>query len=290
MRNKLKTYFKLFRINNYIKNLFVFAPLFFNFQFDNATIVESCFVFLLFCLMASGIYTFNDVFDLQSDKKHPIKKTRPMASGKISVKEGVFLGVLLITSSLLGAYLLNLKVFYVFILYVFINTLYNLYLKEVPILDVLIISLGFIIRIMAGSSATSIPPSYWILVITFLLSMFLGFSKRRSDVVLASKIGNGSRNISIFSLQIINQILIAFAIIICGVYFMYTMSDDVVTRIGSKLVYITNVFVILGILRYTQIIKKSKHYSDPTTVVVNDWKLQVIILMWALTFIFLKYI
>ncbi len=290
MRNKLRLYFKLFRINSYVKNLFVFAPLFFNFQFDSSTVINASIVFVLFCLLASSVYAFNDVFDLESDKKHPIKKLRPIASGKISSTQAVSLGVLLMAVSLLGALLLNIKVFYVFLLYIFINILYNINFKKIPVLDVLLISFGFIIRILAGSSVTSIPASYWILIMTFLLSMFLGFSKRRSDIVLANKIGNGSKNISIFSLKTINQILVVFVVLICCVYFAYTISDDVITRIGSNYVFITNVFVILGVLRYIQVVKSSKQYKDPTSIVVSDWKLQTIIVLWALTFIVLKYI
>ena len=288
--SRLKLYLKLFRVNSYVKNLFVFAPLFFSFQFDGHIILSAFIVFILFSLLASSVYIFNDIFDLESDKKHPVKKNRPLASGSISVKKGKVIAALLMIISLLTIIIVGHSLFYVFLSYLIINVFYNLHLKKVPVVDILIISFGFIIRILAGSYATNIPASYWILIMTFLLSMFLGFSKRRADIVLAKENGNGANNIKIFSLTSINRILIVFTVLICSTYFAYTISDEVVVRIGSEYVFLTNVFVILGILRYIQIIIKNKQYEDPTAIVVGDWKLQIIIFLWGLTFILLKYI
>lgn len=289
MKIKLGHYLKLFRVKSYVKNLFVFAPLFFNFQFDQITIVNASIVFVLFCLLASSIYSFNDILDLESDKKHPVKKKRPIASGHISLREATFVGGCLMIISLFAAFLLNRSVFFVFIAYIFINVLYNLFLKRIPVFDVFTISLGFVLRILAGSFITDIPASYWILIMTFLLSLFLGFSKRRSDVVLAIETGQSASNIKLFSLKHIHLIMIVFVILIVVVYFAYTISDDVVSRIGSPYVFVTNIFVIIGVLRYLQIIKKSKQYRDPTSIVVGDIKLQIIIGLWILTFIALKY-
>lgn len=288
--NSFKTYFRLLRVNSYVKNLFIFAPLFFNFQFDNSTIFKAFITFVLFCFLASSVYIFNDIFDQESDKKHPVKRNRPLASGAVSINRGKVIAALLMVISLLTVFVIDYGLFYIFSSYLVINILYNLYLKKVPVVDILVISFGFMIRIYAGSYTTDIPASYWILIMTFLLSMFLGFSKRRADIVLAKETGNGSKNIEIFTTTSINRILIAFTILICSTYITYTISGDVVARIGSKYVFLTNIFVILGVLRYVKLIRTSKQYKDPTTIVISDWKLQGIILLWALSFLILKYV
>lgn len=286
----------MLRVNNYVKNLFIFAPLFFDFQFDRVAVSMAIITFVLFCLLASGVYIFNDIFDLNADKKHPVKRWRPMASGLVSVKKGAIIGIVLIITSLLIALITNFKVFLTFLSYFVINAFYNLFLKKIPIVDVLVISSCFIIRIFSGSYATDIPASYWILIMTFLLSMFLGFSKRRADIILAKNNQNNQNNqnklnnIKIFSVTGINRILYVFVALICTTYIGYTISKEVVLRIGSSYVFLTSFFVVIGVLRYMHLIKSSKKYKDPTATVIDDWKLQSIIIMWILSFIILKYI
>jgi len=274
-----------------VKNLFIFAPLFFDFQFDNETVFNAVVTFVLFCFLASGVYIFNDIFDLEADRIHPVKRSRPLSSRMITVKKGIIIGIVLIFTSLLMALTINLRVFLVFVCYLVINILYNLFLKKIPILDVFVISFCFIIRIFAGSYATDIPASYWILIMTFLLSMFLGFSKRRADVILAkNNIHVLNTNIKIFSTGTINCILYVFATLICTTYIAYTISREVVIRMGSPYVFLTSGFVVIGVLRYIQLIKSSKKYKDPTATVIDDWKLQSIIFVWILSFVIIKHI
>lgn len=288
--NRLKIYFRLLRVNNYVKNLFVFAPLFFDFQFNYNLIFNAVITFIAFCLLASGVYIFNDVFDLETDRVHPIKRKRPLASGVVSIKEGISIAILLITFSLLTVSFVKVSICVVFICYLIVNVLYNLFLKKIPVVDVLVISCCFIIRIFAGSYATNIPASYWIIIMTFLLSMFLGFSKRRADVILAKTNGTSHSNIKIYSTRTINGILYLFAALISTVYFGYTISQEVVFRMESSYVFLTTFFVIMGVFRYIQLIKSSKVYKDPTATVIDDWKLQGIIFIWILSFIIIKYI
>lgn len=288
--SKLKTYSRLLRVENYVKNLFIFAPLFFDFQFDIISISRAFIIFVLFCFLASGVYIFNDIFDLESDKIHPVKKFRPIASGLISIKRASVIGVLLIATGLITTLFIDLKLFYTFLSYLIINILYNLFLKKIPIVDVLIISFGFIIRIFAGSYATGIPASYWILIMTFLLSLFLGFSKRRADIILAKNNNIKANNIRIFSITSINRILFIFAFLICTFYIAYTVSKEVIFRIGSPFVFLTSIFVILGVFRYITLLRSSKQYKDPTAIIIGDWKLQGIIFIWILSFIIIIYI
>ncbi|WP_299441826.1 UbiA prenyltransferase family protein [uncultured Aquimarina sp.] len=290
MIKTIKTYSSLFRVDNYIKNLFIFAPLFFGFQFDIGTIKNAFISFVLFCLIASSVYIFNDIFDLKSDQKHPVKKLRPLPSGAISVKKAFVIGILLMLISLTITYMVNTALFYVFISYLIINVFYNLYLKKVPIIDVLLISFGFVLRILAGSYATDISASSWILIMTFLLSLFLGFSKRRADVVLANANGLKAQNIRIFSVIAIDRIIFSLATIIGITYTFYTISKEVIDRVGSSFVFITSIWVIVGIIRYIRVVRSSKKYKDPTAIVIGDWKLQCIILLWISSFIILKYI
>lgn len=288
--SKLSTYFKLLRVDNYVKNLFIFAPLFFDFQFDIYLIAKAVIAFILFCFLASGVYVFNDIVDLDSDRKHPVKRFRPLASGLITVKKGGIIGATLIVLSLSIAYLFNLDVFYVLFTYLVINVLYNLSLKRIPVIDVIVISCCFVIRILVGSFATEIPPSYWILTITFLLAMFLGFSKRRADIICTKNGGEKNKNIGVFTLKSINITLSVFAVMICIMYFIYTIDAEVIANVGTSLVFLTNIFVMLGVARYLFLLKSSDTYKDPTAIVVSDRKLQFIIFLWVLSFLLIKYI
>jgi len=236
------------------------------------------------------VYIFNDIYDLESDRRHPVKRLRPLASNQISIKKGGVIGVFLMTISLLGIWSVNEKVFFVFVSYLCINVMYNLFLKKIPIVDVVIISCCFVIRILVGSFATEIPPSFWILTMTFLLAMFLGFSKRRSDLLW---IGNGENkvsNIGIFTLKSINTVLFVFAGLICVTYICYTNNESVVENVGSPFVLITNIFVILGVIRYMKLLYTSKTYKDPTAIVISDSLLQLIIGVWVCSFLLVKYI
>ena len=273
-----------------MKNLFIFAALFFDFQFNFPTFFKALLVFVLFCLLTSGVYIFNDIYDLESDRLHPTKKNRPIASRIISVKKASIIGAVLIALSLGIVSCINVLLVYAFLAYLGINVLYNLFLKKIPIVDVLVISLGFIIRILIGSIATNIPASNWILIMTFILSIFLGISKRRSDFILSENTNIKPANIELFSLKMINNILLLISILLSVTYFLYTINDNVVERIGSPLIIITNVFVLLGVYRYFKLLKQHKGYKDPTGIVLSDWKLQLIITLWAFTFIIVRYV
>lgn len=290
MIERIKTYSSLLRVDNYIKNLFIFAPLFFDFQFDQITIIRACIAFVLFCLLASSIYICNDIFDIKADQKHPVKKHRPIPSRAISIRKAAMIGILLLVVTLITSFIVDFLLFCTFLSYLILNVLYNGFLKKIPVIDILVISFGFVLRILAGSFATDIPASEWILIMTFLLSLFLGFSKRRADVVLAEKTGIRANNIRMFSKSSMDKIIFIMAILINITYMFYTFSKEVIDRIGSSFVFITSIWVALGIFRYHKLIKSNKEYKDPTVTIVGDWRLQSIILLWIVSFIILKYI
>lgn len=287
---KGRTYFKLLRVGHYVKNLFVFAPLFFVFQFDLKTFSNVSVAFLCFCAMASSVYIINDLFDKKSDQLHPLKKKRPIASGKISFKTAISLLIVLIVISIVGSMLVNRYLCYVLITYLIINLFYSYRLKHIPVLDVIIIACGFVLRILAGSYAGEIMASDWILGMTFLLALFLGFSKRRGELLLSEKNNNNnSKSLKLYTYKRLNGMLIILGVLICTCYVLYTISAEVLMRLETSYVFITAFWVIFGIFRYTKLTLSNIKYTDPTTLILRDNPLKMIILMWIITFIIIKY-
>ncbi len=281
---KLKNYLHFLRVNNYIKNVFIFFPFFFVLKFEKDLVLDTLNSFLFFCLLTSGIYILNDIFDIESDKLHPVKRNRPLAAGLISIKRGKQISLLLILISFIGIGLLNKASILYFSAYLSINLLYNFYLKKVAIVDVMVLGLGFVIRILVGSSVSDIPPSSWILAMTFLLSIFLGFSKRRADLLLPNQKANQRLNLKSYTEKGLNYLLVIISIIISVSYVFYTISDEVKQRWGSNYVFLTSVWVILGISRYLNVIFTKKEYYTPTSMISKDRILQLIVISWILTF------
>lgn len=186
---------KLLRPHQYIKNLFVFAPLFFSFNFVLNDVINTFIVFILFSLIASSIYVLNDYMDIEEDKQHPKKKFRPLASGKVSKNSAKILFLLLSVISLISAYFLNTNLFLVLIIYFILNVAYSLKLKHITIVDIFIIATGFVLRLFAGASVIENQLSMWIIIMTFLLALFLAVAKRRDNVVLASQGKETRKNI-----------------------------------------------------------------------------------------------
>ncbi len=280
---------KLFRISNYAKNAFIFAPLFFGFQFQKENLFLASIGFVCFSLLASSVYILNDIFDLKADQQHPTKKFRPLASGVIKTRTAAQFGIFFALMSLILISLVNTQCFYIFISYFGINISYTFWLKKIPVVDVFIIASGFIIRILIGSFLTDVPLSIWIYIMTLLLSLFLGFSKRWADVKLAGE-NNLKGNISIYSFKGIQRIVYALGILICLVYICYTLFSDVSVRLDSNIVYLTSGWVILGIYRYLYVLKSNTTYKDPTKIIVQDWVLQLIFVTWMLSFVLIKYL
>jgi 4-hydroxybenzoate polyprenyltransferase len=286
----MKQYLKLIRVEQYIKNAFVFAPLFFDSQFLNIdNLINVTLAFLCFCSISSSVYIFNDYFDINEDKNHPQKRFRPLASGSISINNGLVLMLILMISSIIVSYLISVELFLVIISYLALNFLYSKWLKHIAILDVNIIAVGFILRIVAGSVVSDVVPSIWILLITYLLALFLGISKRRTDVVLAEN-GNAVRkNIEGYNLVFINVILGILASIIIVSYIFYCISPEVQLHYHSNLLYVSIIFVVNGIFRYLKLVFVDQSTYSPTKIVLNDLFIQFTILGWLLLMSYLLY-
>lgn len=288
---------KLIRPHQWLKNVFVMIPMFFGGSLlDPSDIRASVVTFFAFSFIASSVYCFNDIIDVEADRRHPVKCKRPIASGAISVRSAWALMALMFllsvgTVCLLDTYSHVINVGLVILIYYILNILYCSKLKQYAIVDVCNIAFGFVLRVLAGGFATDIALSKWLVLMTFLLTLFLSFAKRRDDVLRMNETGEPPRKNTIrYNLTFINQAITITASVTLVCYIMYTVSPEVVNRFHSDLLYLTSVFVLLGLLRYIQITVVDKRSGDPTKMMLRDRFTQCVVLLWALTFLVLIYV
>lgn len=288
---------KLIRPHQWLKNVFVLIPMFFGGSLlDPEDIRASVLTFLAYSFVASSVYCFNDINDVEADRRHPVKCKRPLASGAVSMGTAWMLMALMFVLAALMTALLGdrghiLKVGGVLLFYYILNICYCAKLKQYAIVDVCIVAFGFVLRVLAGGFATDITLSKWLVLMTFLLTLFLSFAKRRDDVLRMNETGEPPRKNTIrYNLTFINQAITITASVTLVCYIMYTVSPEVVARLGSDLLYLTSVFVLLGLLRYMQITVVDKKSGDPTKIMLHDRFTQLVVVLWALTFLILIYI
>ena len=274
----------LLRPEQYVKNLFVFAPLFFSFKFNIINISNSLLAFFLFSLVASSAYIFNDLMDIDDDRNHPIKKLRPLADEKISFASAKILILSLAAIPLLIAATINMDLFFVLFLYLILNFMYSLKLKHITIIDISIIATGFVLRLFAGSFSINEDLSMWIIIMTFLLALFLALAKRRDDVLLAISGTKTRKNIDGYNLEFINSAMALMSGIIVVAYILFTTSAETINKFQTEYLYVTSFFVILGVLRYMQITFVEKDSGNPTYILCKDRFLQTIIISWLISF------
>ncbi|MDD3441676.1 UbiA prenyltransferase family protein [Sulfurimonas denitrificans] len=277
---------KLFRIHQYVKNLFIFMPLLFSFSYmDSHDNIYSFLTFILFSILASSIYIFNDLMDINEDRAHPTKKNRPLANGAVSTKSAKILILLLSFTSLSLSFLLSFDLFVVLLIYFILNIFYSIKLKHIAILDIFIIATGFVLRLFAGSVVTGINLSMWIILMTFLLAIFLALAKRRDDVLLSIDGQETRKNIDGYNLEFVNASMVLMAGVVIVSYIQYTISPEVIHRIGTEYLYLTSFFVILGILRYMQITFVEQDSASPTKIIIRDTFLKLTITLWLISFL-----
>jgi len=280
----MKNIIKILRPHQYIKNLFIFAPLLFSFNFELNGFINITMAFILFSIIASSIYIFNDYMDIDEDRKHPSKRNRPLASGKISQKTARYLFLGLSSVSLISSFVVSLDLFIILLIYFMLNIAYSLKLKHIPIVDIFIISTGFVLRLFAGSSTIDAKLSMWIIIMTFLLALFLAIAKRRDDVLLSLQGQKTRKNIDGYNLEFVNAVMVLMASVIIVSYILYTVSAEVTSRLQANYLYLTAFFVILGIMRYMQVTFVEEKSGSPTKIVLKDKFLQVTILCWLISF------
>ncbi|MBN2816001.1 MAG: decaprenyl-phosphate phosphoribosyltransferase [Campylobacterales bacterium] len=281
----MKDIITLLRPHQYIKNLFIFAPILFAFHFTQENFIDALIAFILFSLSASGIYVLNDYMDVEEDKKHPTKKSRPLASGAISMTHANFLFLGLSAISVFSALAWNKNLAIVLFIYIVLNILYSIKLKHIAIVDIFIISTGFVLRLFAGAVATQTPLSMWIILITFLLAIFLALAKRRDDVLLSLQGKETRKNIDGYNLEFVNAAMVLMSGVVIVSYLQYSVSAEVIARVGSQYLYLSTFFVLLGILRYMQITFVEQASGSPTKIVLKDRFLQITIFLWLASFI-----
>lgn len=287
----MKNLLTLMRPQQYVKNLFIFLPLFFAGQITNPALVSNAFLaFIAFSLTASAIYILNDYHDIAEDQLHPKKKYRPLASGALSKKTALYLMLLLITVGFYLIYTLSINATIILGLYIALNIAYSFYLKHVAILDICIIAIGFVLRLFVGASVTSISLSMWIVIMTFLLALFLALAKRRDDVLLYMDTGKKMRKvIDGYNIQFIDSTMAIMASVVIVVYIIYTTSSQVVQRLNTQYLYLTALFVIIGVMRYLQISFVKQDTGSPTKIILNDIFIQLTLLFWVISFAWILY-
>ena len=285
---------RIVRPRQWVKNFFVFIPLFFGGQMSNtALLLDALTTFIAFSLAASSIYCLNDIVDVEADRQHPVKCHRPIASGQVSVSAAYALMAIMLILSMTVCPMLkgrSMAVGAVVLGYWIMNIAYCVWLKNFAIIDVCLIAFGFVLRILAGGLATGIEPSNWLVLMTFLLTLFLSFAKRRDDVLRMEATGKPPRKNTIrYNLTFINQAITISASITLVCYIMYTVSPEVTARFNSHYIYLTTIFVLVGLLRYIQIAVVDKQSGDPTKVILRDRFTQLVVLAWMVSFLFIIY-
>ena len=289
-------YLKLIRISQWIKNIFVFAPLFFsNNLFNKEQMTATILTFLSFCFISSSIYCLNDLHDAESDRQHPEKCKRPIASGAVSARNGYFMMMLcaLLSFSIM-VFVDSQKQLYLYIIiggYWLMNIAYCLKLKHYAIIDVVIIAVGFVLRVLAGGFATDTWVSHWLVLMTFLLALLLAFTKRYDDFSIFEQTGTKPRvSITGYNKSFINEAtaIVASVTIVC--YIMYTMSPEVIERMGTRYIYLTSGWVLAGLLRYLQNMIVYNHSGSPTKLLVKDHFIQFCIIGWLISFFIIIYL
>ena len=290
----MKYYIKLLRPKDWAKNGFLFIPFFFAGELFNLKKIELLLMgFIAFSFMASCIYIINDYRDIEDDKKHPVKCKRPLAAGKVKKSHAIIICVLLFICSIILGWLANpIWVFNVIlIMYFIVNLAYSFGLKNIAILDILMLATGFVFRVKGGATVAAIDTSQWLIIMTFLLALFMALAKRRDDLILKTETGNVMRkSMSGYNLDFLNTLLGLFAAIIIVAYINYTVAPSTIERLGTYRLYYSSVFVIAGIMRYLQITFVVKKSGSPTEILYKDRFIQITLVLWVLSIFVLLYL
>jgi decaprenyl-phosphate phosphoribosyltransferase len=284
-------YLQLLRPKDWAKNLFLFIPIFFAGELRNWIIYPNLILgFIAFCCIASSIYIINDYRDVEGDKKHPVKSKRPLAAETISKTASIVICILLIVTGFTIAFYIREKFLFVLSIYFIINVAYSFGLKNIPILDILIVAIGFVLRIKGGAVIAHIGVSEWLNIMIFLLALFMAIGKRRDDVLVTLASGTDIRkSVKGYNLELLNVILALVCAVIVVAYFMYTMSPEVLKRLGTYRLYYTCLFVLAGILRYLQIIFVQAASGSPTKILYKDGFIQITLILWIISFYLIIY-
>ncbi|MEY8760976.1 decaprenyl-phosphate phosphoribosyltransferase [Chryseobacterium tongliaoense] len=288
----MKKYLKLLRVEQWVKNLFVFVPLFFSGNIKNVDLLtKSIFAFIIFSLAASVVYILNDYNDIEADRQHPEKRRRPLASGVISKSKaiGILIGLVIIDIALIlfAQYYFHqgLWKFATIIGFYFVmNLAYTFKLKHVPIIDIFIIAIGFVLRVQAGGYITGILISQWATLLTFVLALVLAIGKRRGELINAQVSGKTRRALDGYNVQFADIALSISVTLAIICYLMFTLSPEVQAKFHARVFY-TVIFVVFAFLRYLQQTLVYNRTESPTKIVYRDRYIQVTLILWVAAFL-----
>lgn len=280
----------LLRVKQWIKNIFVFVAAFFGKALTLANLPDLCIAFISFCFISSAIYILNDYRDLEQDRMHPKKSKRPLASGQVSLSTAAVIAILLATSALILAALVQYSsLLYLIILYAAINTFYSFGLKKVAIVDLILVSSGFVLRVIGGAIVVNVDVSFWLLLMTFLFSMFIVIGKRRDDFKYGTENANQLRGVNkSYSLTFLDYCILIFSTLLLVCYVMYTYFSP---YFSSNIYWalISNVLVFMGLMRYLQAIFVENMGGSPTEFAFKDKFIKIVLFFWAMVFGYLIY-
>ena len=288
----LNALLKTMRLRQWTKNGFVFFALIFDKQlFIVDSFLRTLAGFFLFCLISSAVYLLNDIADVEADRQHPEKKHRPIASGKLPLNVAASTAILLIVITFPVAYYLAPALALILAVYLLINILYSSWLKHIPILDVLIISAGFVLRVAAGVTLiTVVRFSPWLYVITTLFSLYIGFGKRRAEMTLLEEDASEHRKVfDGYTLPLIDQYITIVSGTTIVAYALYTFNTPNLPPNNHSMM-LTIPFVVYGIFRYLQLIQTGHAAGAPDEVALKDRPLQITVLLWGLAVIAIFYL
>ncbi len=272
---RLTIYLRLMRPIQWVKNVFVVVPLIFSKNLFNVSLFSQSFLALVsFCAAASSIYIINDIADRKIDMAHPVKRNRPIASGEISTVTGAAIATVLMVICVLLLWLGKVPAgaWLAIFAYVVVNLFYSFALKQIVLIDVFVIAVGFILRILAGGYAIDVKISSWLIMTTLFIAIFLGIAKRRSEFVQMNGSSNeiARRVLADYDLSLIDQILSVSAASVIITYALYTVSERTVLAFRTEALIYTTIFVVYGIFRYLYLIHKMGLGENPTGVILAD--------------------
>ena len=283
---------KAMRPRQWMKNLIIYAPLVFDRQFNPDHLVDilrTTLAFIIFCLISGVVYLTNDIADIEADRKHPDKCLRPIASGALPVKVAVVSSVLILVISLPLAFWLSPNFFLVTVAYLLLNLAYSKWIKHIPLLDVLAIALGFVLRIAAGVTLIHVARfSPWLYVVTTLGALYIGFGKRRAELALLAGEANQHRRVlEGYTIQLLDEFIIIVSATTIIAYSLYTFSAPNLP--DNHIMMLTIPFVIYGIFRYLYLVQVKHSGGAPEDVLLADRPLQIAILLWGISVLVIFY-
>ena len=279
------------RPEQWTKNLVVFAGLLFGGRLtDLPAVLFAIATFVIFCVLSGAVYLFNDVTDRYADQQHPLKRTRPIASGQLSVRTALLIAGFLGAAGIAGAVLVSPMVGLAAGSYLLLLLLYSAALKNIVIIDALTIAGGFVLRAVAGALAVSVPISQWLLVCTTLLALFLAFSKRRDELTVLGEAATGHRRIlEEYTPYLLDQMVSVVTASTLMAYTVYATSPETAERLGTSRLGLTIPFVLYGIFRYLYLVHQKRGGGSPAVLLMTDRPLLACVALWALSVVLILY-